>query len=234
MRIYGVTREGGFAEYTSALPHLLHRVPDALPLAAACLAEPLSVALRAVQTRTPVRPGDKAVVAGPGPIGLLVAQLLRRAGAEVLVVGLAETLHTRLKIAGEFGLPIGVSDDLDARLAALGWSQVDLGVECSGSPAAVRQLMGVLRKGGHLTLVGMLPAELTLPGHPVVRRELTMQASYGSLPADYEVALNLLCDGSIAVEPLVTPFAMADASEAFAAAAAGTVAKPVLQIRPEA
>ena len=81
-------------------------VPEGLDLAVAALGEPLSVAVHAVDTRAEIRPGQRVVVSGPGPIGILCAMLAKLNGAEVLLTGVGQDSEARLPAAGHVGLKI--------------------------------------------------------------------------------------------------------------------------------
>ena len=97
---YGVN--GAMTRFVSVPARCLHRIPDGLPFEKAALTEPCCVAYNAVVRNAKIEPGDRVVVFGPGPIGLLCAAMARLCGAEVAVVGL-ERDHTRLQIAKQYG-----------------------------------------------------------------------------------------------------------------------------------
>src|SRR5258707_15543945 len=90
------------ASYVKVPARCLHGIPDTLPFALACLAEPHAVAYNAMCVNSTIRPGDLVVVLGPGPIGLLCARMAALAGADpLIVVGLpADTarLETPLRL----------------------------------------------------------------------------------------------------------------------------------------
>jgi L-iditol 2-dehydrogenase len=98
-RIIGLSYDGGLAEeVVVGAPHLVP-VPDQVPIEHAAIAEPLSVAVRAVLAQPLIAPGDRVVVSGPGPIGLFCARLAALCGAEVCVVGGRQDVGRRLPIA---------------------------------------------------------------------------------------------------------------------------------------
>jgi len=104
---YGVN--GAMTQYVRVPARCLHRVPDNLPFEQACLTEPCAVAFNAVIENTRLKPADRVVVLGPGPIGILCAALARLSGAEVMVVGL-ERDRRRLAIAAQYGCSTIVGD----------------------------------------------------------------------------------------------------------------------------
>jgi L-iditol 2-dehydrogenase len=86
----GLSRDGGMAEYAVMPEQHLVPVPEELDLAVAALGEPLAVAVRAVNVRAQVQSGQRVVVSGPGPIGILCAMLAKFNGAEVLLTGVGQ------------------------------------------------------------------------------------------------------------------------------------------------
>src|SRR4029079_18446840 len=93
---------GAMTRYVRVPSRCLHRIPEGLAFEKAALTEPCCVAYNAVVMNSTVRPGDRVIVLGPGPIGLLCAALARLQGAEVAVVGL-ERARVRLDIAKKYG-----------------------------------------------------------------------------------------------------------------------------------
>lgn len=112
--VLGLHRDGGMAGYVAVRAEHLVAVPDGVRLEDAALAEPLSVAVHAVLDRSRVQPGDRVVVTGPGPIGLLCALVARSAGGEVLVLGTGADTAVRLPAARRLGLAVGNLDDAPA------------------------------------------------------------------------------------------------------------------------
>ena len=97
---YGV--DGGMTRYVRVPARCLHRLPAPVSFEKAALAEPCCVAYSAVVNNASVHPGDRVVVLGPGPVGLLCGAMARLNGAQVAVVGLEED-RDRLKVAERYG-----------------------------------------------------------------------------------------------------------------------------------
>ena len=99
---YGIN--GAMAGFVKVAERCLHQIPGALPFERAALTEPCCVGYNAVIEKSKVRPGDTVVVLGPGPIGLLCAEMARLAGAGTLIVaGMAQDA-SRLAAAKELGV----------------------------------------------------------------------------------------------------------------------------------
>src|SRR5262249_13381699 len=86
---YGAAVDGAMTRFVRVPSRIVHKIPENLPLEKAALCEPCPVAYNATIRNSSIEPGDRVVVLGPGPIGILCAALARLQGAEVAVVGLA-------------------------------------------------------------------------------------------------------------------------------------------------
>ncbi|WP_135822171.1 zinc-dependent alcohol dehydrogenase [Halostella litorea] len=229
--ITGMHRDGAYAEYTTVDEEFVHRVPDSVPLRAAALTEPTSVATRAVLTQSSVTPGDDVLVEGPGPIGVLVAMVADSLGANVLVSGVGRDTAYRLPLVEDLGLPTvnaaaeGAGDRMDAFTDGRGF---DVVFDTTGHHTGLEEAVEHVRKGGEVVVVGLPgePSEMYVT--PVVRGEIRVETSYGSRWRNFEQAIRLMDNGSI------DPTAMADRSfdadeptAAFEAFLASETCKPV-------
>ena len=84
---FGYGTHGAMAEFVRVPERCLHHIPDSLPFERAALTEPCCVGYNAVVVKSRVRPGDVVVVLGPGPIGLIAAEMARISGAGTVIVG---------------------------------------------------------------------------------------------------------------------------------------------------
>jgi len=211
-RVLGVScedyrRHGAFAEFVAVPQRILCRLPDGVSFERAALTEALSIAVHAV-ARTPLSPHDTAVVVGAGMIGLLVIQALRAAGCgTVLAVDLEPA---RLGLARRLGAAEGLKADAgdvagEVRRRTEGRG-ADAAFEVVGITPAIQTAIGVLRKGGHLTLVGNLSPKVELPLQAVVTRELALHGSCASA-GEYPACLDLVAQGRVNVDPLISAVA---------------------------
>jgi threonine dehydrogenase-like Zn-dependent dehydrogenase len=219
------------AEFAVAEASLLHQLPGELPFEQAALIEPLSVATHAVLERSGIRAGDLALVLGPGPIGQLVAQVARAAGAQVAITGIESDQKVRLTAAEQLGLgTINVEREsiADGLRRLTGQDKVDLAFECAGNGVALRAALDSVVKGGMVVLVALYggPVETELAW--VVRRELSIHASYAANWIDYERSVEFLRSGAVRVEPLINAYPLSEGERAFEDALAQRVMKPVL------
>ena len=230
-QVTGVHRDGGMAEYIAVEANLLHRLPDELSFEQASTIEPLSVATHAVLERSSIQPGDTALVLGPGPIGQLVAQVARAAGARVVIAGIEADRAVRLPAAEQLGLgAINVEREeiRDGLKRVLGVEQVDVAFECAGSQPATRSAIDAVVKGGTVVLVALYSGPIELELAWVVRRELSIQATYAGNWIDFERSIAFLKTGAVRVEPLIARYPLSEGQRAFEDALAQRVLKPVL------
>jgi len=197
--------EGAFAEYVRVHDSQLVRVPDRLPLRHAALTEPLAVALHAL-TRSGIRPGQRALVMGAGPIGLLIVATLRARGVDD--VSVSEPATTRRTRAREVGAArVQHPDELERQGMPfrLVGNPVDVVFECSGRPAAMEAGLMQLRRAGTLVLVGTGLARPTLDHNRVLLNELVVTGAFNYDARGFEDALQLLASGALPVEQLIEP-----------------------------
>jgi L-iditol 2-dehydrogenase len=227
----GLSRDGGMAEYAVMPEQHLVPVPEGLDLAVAALGEPLSVAVHAVNVRADVRSGQRVVVSGPGPIGILCGMLARLKGAEVLLTGVGQDAEARLPAAERVGLRTANLNEkpLEKHLQdSFGDQGPDDWIESSGSVRALGSALESVRPGGTIVVVGLYAEEMRFSPTDAVRREISLLFSYSCNYADYQTALELLGSGAIDPGPLLSKYPLEDAPEAFEAVSQGRTVKAIL------
>ncbi|MEI7552340.1 MAG: zinc-binding dehydrogenase [Verrucomicrobiota bacterium] len=223
---YGV--DGAMTRWVRVPARCLHRVPAGLPMEQAALTEPCCVAYNAVMSPGRIRPGDRVVVLGPGPIGILCAAMARLAGAQVALVGL-ERDRTRLAAAQAYGCEVIVGD-------ATAWAQArdGLGVEgvidAAGVSAALQTALALVRPAGWITKVGWGPQPLGFSLDPLVQKNITLQGSFSHNWPVWERVLALLGSGQLDVRPILGGvWALESWREAFEQMHSGRIVKAVLR-----
>ena len=208
-RVLGVScqdyrQNGAFAELISVPQHIVYAIPDKLSFEQAALVEPVSVAVHAVDL-TSVNLGQSAVVIGCGTIGLLCVQALRAVGCGAIYS--VDPDATRRKRS----LRAGADEAFDSQNAKLpneiasrtGGHGTDVAVEAVGASDPVRTAIAVVRKGGKVTLVGNVTADINFPLQSVVTREIRLIGTCGS-NGEYPYCLNLMSRRAIDVDQLIT------------------------------
>lgn len=207
-RSIGSAVNGGFTNYVVVPARNIHALPASVDFEAGALTEPLACVVHGVLTHRTVQPGDLAVIAGPGAIGLLTLQVVKAAGATAVVLGAAGD-EQRLDLARQLGADhiVNVIEHApDALIAALTTEGLgaDVVYECSGAGAAAQQLLTLVRRGGRYVQIGLFGKSVAWDLDQVCFRELTVTGSNASIPAAWVRALALLETGQVRTAPLIT------------------------------
>ncbi len=196
--------DGAFTEYVSWPADYAYDLPETVSTTEGALCEPLSVGIHACR-RGDVRTGDTVLVTGAGPIGLMILEAARAAGATDIV--LTDVVDEKLAFARERGadLTVNVADDdleaaIDAYTDGVG---VDVVVEASGAVSSIESTIDVVRRGGTVVLVG-LASEANVPFDvlDIIDNELDVHGSF-RYKNTYPAAVDLLADGVVDVEGIV-------------------------------
>jgi L-iditol 2-dehydrogenase len=196
---YGVN--GAMTRYVRVPSRCLHHLPDNLPFEKAGLTEPCCVAFNAVVENGAVKPGDRVVVLGPGPIGVLSAAMARLQGAEVAVVGLDRD-KDRFAVAREYGcqtLTSGV-EDWAREVDGLGCDGV---VDAAGISATLKVAIDIVRPGGWISKVGWGRAPYGFSLDPLVQKNVTLKGSFSHNWPIWERVIRLLATGALDVSKIV-------------------------------
>lgn len=200
-RSIGVHVDGAFARRVVVPVRNLHRVPDWLDEHAASLSEPLACICHCLCDPSVVSPGDRVLVTGPGPIGLLSAQVARAAGGLPIVMGLPSD-KARLDVARDLGLTVVLfGEDVE---------EMDVVLECSGHPAAAATGLASVTRGGKYVQIGIFGRDVSLPFDLVLTKELVIRSGFASTPGSWRRAMSLIERKLVALEPLVSAVAPLD------------------------
>jgi 2-desacetyl-2-hydroxyethyl bacteriochlorophyllide A dehydrogenase len=230
LQALGVTRDGGFAEWCRLPASQAHLVPQSLPLEQWALVEPLSCCLHGLDLAG-IQSGDRVAILGAGPIGLLMVQLARGAGAALVLV--ADPVPAKRELALRLGADEAVDPttrDLTELLRQRAPGGADVVLECVGVTAAARQALELPRRGGTVVWFGVSPPGDTIPIEPyaVYRQELTIRAAFVN-PHTFSRAVALLAQGRVQGVPLISHrFDLAGVAEAIATVKAGRAIKALV------
>jgi len=228
----GVTMDGGMTEFVAAPARNIHRLPDGLPFRTAVLADPLACVIRGLEM-IPVTSGSWVAVLGPGQMGLLATQVLKRIlRARVVVVGTrADRLALARKMGADEVVHLGEADPV-AAVRELTDGGADFVYEAAGSADALDQAIGMARKGGAVVML-TVHREVRLNLEPAVRGELHLVGAICYSYREYERALGLLAEGELDVDPLLAHvFPLARAEEAFAFVLGRQGIKAIFELDP--
>jgi (R,R)-butanediol dehydrogenase/meso-butanediol dehydrogenase/diacetyl reductase len=226
LKLYGIDVAGSLAEYVALPTESLIPIDASVRLEEAALAEPLAVAVHAV-TRSGLAGGERVMVFGAGPIGILTALVARNAGAASVLI--SEPSEARRRVAEDLGfdtVPRG-ADPTDAVLSATGGDGADIVFDSAAHPAVAAQLPRAVRVGGTIVLVGVYkkPAEVDLQALTFAENTVVGVRVYTR--AAFNRAVQLIEGGALGLHRIpVQVFALEDTAAAFKAAmSSGAVLK---------
>ena len=226
----GVNRDGAFAEYI-ALPmtNIWHHAPG-IDLDVAAIFDPFGNAVHTALT-FPVL-GEDVLITGAGPIGVMAAAVARHAGARHIVI--TDLNQYRLGLARKLGVTRAV-DVRETSLAAiqseLGMQEgFDVGLEMSGNPAALRDMVANLAHGGRIAMLGVPSTEIAIDWNLVVFNMLTIKGIYGREMYETWYMMTVMLQSGLDISPVITHrFGFEEYQTAFAAAASGQAGKIILR-----
>ena len=208
--------QGAFSEFVTLRADQCIPVPPDMPYRIAACAEPLAVALHGVR-RAGTMVGQHVLIAGAGPIGLLCLAAALHAGAAS--VTMTDLFAAPLQIAQAMGAAqvVDVRAEPD-RLAQLAEARegFDIALEATGAAASVISMPALMRRGGRIVQLGMLPpAPVPLPVNLLMAREIDLVGSF-RFHEEFDVAVEALATGRIDVTPILSgSFPIQDANAAF-------------------
>ena len=224
MRYYGSAMrmphvQGAFRQEIVIEAGQAHPLADGVSDAEGAMAEPLAVALHAVNRAGPLL-GRSVLVTGCGPIGALTVIAARRAGAAHIVATdvVAQPLRKVAKVGADETINVAEQPDALARYAT-DKGQFDVVFEASGNERALRSAFEVLRPRGVLVQLGLSGGEFALPFNTVVGKEFDLRGAF-RFHEEFGVAVQLINQRLVDLKPLISAtLSYRDAGRAFALAA---------------
>jgi threonine 3-dehydrogenase len=150
--------------------------------------------------------GEDVLITGAGPIGIMATAVVRHAGARFVVV--TDLNDYRLELARRMGATV----TLNARNGSLAEVQrrlgmkegFDVGLEMSGSPAALRDMIANMCHGGKIALLGIPPAEMAIDWNRVVFNMLTLKGIYGREMYETWYKMTVMLESGLDIKPVIT------------------------------
>jgi len=204
LRHLGIDVNGMFAQYVLVQRKRVYKLPEGMSLEKAALVEPTAVAVHAVRL-SGVKLGDRVLVLGGGPIGLLAAQVARAASS--LPVDLVEPSPWRLELARKLGFdPIDpkkgdVEREVLDRTEGKG---ADVLIDAAGVGATAQQLPSLVRIQGTVGMVAMPKESLVVDLTALVLKEVNLVGCRAYIRPDFEAAIGLIDRGVVDTEALVS------------------------------
>lgn len=194
---------GGLSEYVAVDEELLFKLPDSLSYEQGALVEPSAVALYAVRS-SKVKAGDKVAVFGCGPIGLLVIEALKAAGAtEIYAVELSPERQAKAEELGAIVVDPSKVDDTVEEIRRLTDGGVEVAFEVTGVPVVLRQAIQSTDIGGETMIVSIWEKPAEIMPNDIVIQERSIKGIIGYRDVFPQV-LSLMEKGYFSAEKLVT------------------------------
>lgn len=188
--------DGGFAEYVKIQSRFAFPIPDNVSFEAAALIEPLSVCVWAAQ-KAEIKAGSRVLIAGAGPIGVIMAQVARAFGAaEVVITDIAEDRR-------DFALNHGATRAIDPRIENVEGLGVNAFVDASGVAQAVYSGIKAVGPAGHVLLVGLGAEDMVLPVSHIQNNEIWVTGVF-RYANTWPTGIELVATGKVDLDVLVT------------------------------
>lgn len=201
---------GGFAEYIRVMDFVaanrgVVRIPDDVPFEQAAFVEPLNTVLKGVKMLN-LAPDDTVLVIGQGPIGIILSQLAKRVGAQVIT---SDLYPQRLTIAASFGLQVGIdasrTDTVEAVRERTQGRGADAAILAVGGNALIRTAIDAVRPGGRVLLFAQTArGEVVIDPATVCVDEKTLLGSYSSSIELQEDSVRFVMDREMNLESLIS------------------------------
>ena len=225
----GVTRQGSFGEFVCLPEANVVPIPDDIPDEIAAIFDPFGNAVHTALSFDLV--GEDVLVTGAGPIGIMGALVAQRAGARKVVI--TDINEGRLELARSMGLKHAVNTmekTLVEVMDEIGMKEgFDVGLEMSGAPRAMRDMIDTMNNGGKMALLGIAPKGFEIDWNKVIFKMLVIKGIYGREMFETWYKMIALVQGGLDLAPIITHRINIDEFEqGFAAMRDGTACKVVM------
>ncbi len=205
-RANGMTTNGGFAQYVVNHVNTVHRLPDSIDFDEAALLTNLGCVLYGFQSMGGYVAGERVAVIGPGPIGLIAAQVAKALGADrVFLIG---TRESRLGVGAAAGadriINVHREDPLQVVTAETNGVGADIVIECSGAMEAPMTAIRLAKPMGKILLLGIPYAPVSVDLEELIQKNKSIHTARGEGWANVARAVSLVASGKISLKPYVT------------------------------
>jgi len=225
----GVNRPGAYAEYIALPMTNIWRHHESVPLDIAAIFDPFGNAVHTA-LQFPVL-GEDVLITGAGPIGIMAAAVAKHAGARYTVI--TDLNPYRLELARKLGVTRAV-DVRETRLAdvqkELGMTEgFDVGLEMSGSEAALRDMLANMSHGAKIAILGIPTREMSIDWRTVIFNMLTIKGIYGREMYETWYKMTVMLESGLDIGPIVTHrYHYTEFEKAFEVMASGCAGKVIL------
>lgn len=225
----GVNRPGAFAEFISVPMTNVWHHREAVDRDVASIFDPFGNAVHTALSFDLL--GEDVLITGAGPIGIMAAAIARHAGARYVVV--TDVNEYRLALAKQMGATVAhnvskgglreVQDQLGMK------EGFDVGLEMSGSPAALRDMIDNMCHGGKIAMLGIPSEPMAIDWNKVIFNMLTVKGIYGREMYETWYQMSVMLESGLNIKPVITHrFHYTEFEKGFAAMESGNCGKVVL------
>lgn len=228
-KVIGVHTPGCFAEYLVLPASNIFPLPDDIPDEVGAILDPLGNAVHTALSYDLI--GEDVLITGAGPIGLMAAMICRHVGARHIVI--TDVQDKRLSLAKKLGIDFAINpqkQDLREVMNILKMQEgFDVGLEMSGSPHALNQMLECCKMGANIALLGILPPDAPVDMAQVIFRGLNIKGVFGREMFETWYKMATMIQGGLNMTPIITHrFAARDYMEAITAMKEGLTGKVIL------
>lgn len=225
----GVNRPGCFAEYLSIPATNVLVMPDNISSEQASILDPLGNATHCALAFDMV--GEDVLITGAGPIGIMAVAIAKHVGARHVVI--TDVNDYRLALARQMGATKAINvkyENVSDALSELGMTEgFDVGLEMSGNPMAINDMLRTINHGGKMAMLGIPPAETPLDWNSVIFKGLIMKGIYGREMYETWYKMIAMLQSGLDIDPIITHrFPVDDYQHAFQIMASGQSGKVIL------
>jgi len=225
----GVNRPGCFAEYLSLPASNVIVLPDNISGDQAAIFDPFGNATHCALSFDLV--GEDVLITGAGPIGIMAIAIARHVGARHVVI--TDVNDYRLDLARKMGVTRAVNikyEKLSDVMAELGMAEgFDVGLEMSGSPFALNDMMHAMNHGGSVAMLGIPPQETAIDWNQVIFKGLLIKGVYGREMFETWYKMIAMLQSGLSIQPVIThQYSVDEYDHAFQIMASGQSGKVIL------
>ncbi|NOU59294.1 L-threonine 3-dehydrogenase [Marinifilum sp. JC070] len=199
----GVNIDGIFAEYASIPASNLMKMSDKIPDEMLAIMDPFGNATHTALSFPLI--GEDVLVTGAGLIGSMCVAVAKFAGARYVVA--TETNPFRIELAKKMGADRVINpmeESLDDVIKELGMIGFDIGLECSGAPAAFNDMVGHMYNSGKISLLGILPSQTTVNWNDIIFKSLQLKGIYGREMYETWYQMEQMLMSGLDLSPMIT------------------------------
>ena len=225
----GVNKPGCFAEYLAMPAENVFSIPEGVSDDEASILDPLGNAVHTALSFDMI--GEDVLITGAGPIGIMAGAIANHVGARHVVI--TDVNDYRMDLARKLGIKTVVDsrkEKLPDVMKKLGMTEgFDVGLEMSGNPQAFNDMIAAVKMGAHISLLGILPADTTIPWNQVIFKALFLKGIYGREMFETWYKMCAMLTSGLDIKPIITHhFPAKDFKEGFEIMSSGKSGKIIL------